>query len=62
MARLDDARPVTAELYGRIRDEELAKLGAGTGHLAEATALLDRLVLDEAFTEFMTVPAYPRLP
>ncbi len=61
-ARLDDGRPVTAGLYERLRDEELGKLASSAGHLAEARGILDRLVLDEAFTEFMTLPAYPRLP
>jgi len=61
-ARLDDGRAVTDELYGQLRDEELARLGTGADHLAEARAILDRLVLDEAFAEFMTLSAYPRLP
>jgi malate synthase len=61
-ARLDGGRPVTAELYTRIRDEEMGRLGSGAGHLADAREILDRLVLDDGFTEFMTVPAYPRLP
>ncbi len=47
------------ERYGAIRDEELARLGGPTaGRLAEAADLLDRLVLDEHFAEFLTVRAY----
>ncbi|MDH5244436.1 MAG: malate synthase A, partial [Chloroflexota bacterium] len=47
------------ERYGAIRDEELARLGGRTaGRLAEAVDLLDRLVLDEHFAEFLTVRAY----
>jgi malate synthase len=61
-ARLDDGRPVSAELYERIRDEELGSLGSGAGHLADARGILDRLVLDDGFTEFMTQLAYPQLP
>jgi malate synthase len=64
-APLDDARPLTAERYRAIRDEELAALidaSAAAGHLDDAAALLDALVLDGDFTEFLTLPAYRRLP
>ena len=61
-ALLDDGRPVTTALYESVRDEELARLGAGGGHLVQARAILDSLVLEEDFTEFMTLSAYPRLP
>jgi malate synthase len=58
-AELDDGRPVTAELYVQIRDEELIKLGGeGAGRLREAREILDRLVLDDEFTEFLTYLAY----
>jgi malate synthase len=58
-AELDDGRPVTAELYVQIRDEELTKLGGeGAGRLREAREILDRLVLDDEFTEFLTYLAY----
>jgi malate synthase len=59
---LADGRVLDASLYAQIRDEELARLGgAGTGRLADATALLDRLVLDDAFAEFLTLRAYALL-
>jgi malate synthase len=61
-ARLDDGTAFSGGLYERVRDDVLAGLGAGAGHLAEATQLLDRLVLDDSYAEFMTVPAYPQLP
>ncbi len=49
----------TPERYAAIRDEELARLGgAGEGRLAEAADLLDRLVLDDDFAEFLTLRAY----
>lgn len=54
---LDDGRAVTPELYAQIRDEELGKLGEA-GRLREAAEILDRLVLDTEFTEFLTYPAY----
>jgi malate synthase len=59
---LDDGRTVDAALYAQIRDEELARLGgAPAGRLAEATELLDRLVLDDDFADFLTLRAYPLL-
>ncbi|HUQ78909.1 MAG TPA: malate synthase A [Patescibacteria group bacterium] len=59
-AQMDDGRFVTGGLYTAIRDEELAALGGaggGNGHLDEAAELLDGLVLDDTFTEFLTIPA-----
>jgi malate synthase len=59
---LADGRLFGAALYRTIRDEELARLGgAGVGRLAEAQDLLDRLVLDEAFEDFLTLRAYALL-
>jgi len=59
-ALMEDGRFVTGGLYTAIRDEELAALGGpdgGNGHLGDAAELLDGLVLDDAFTEFLTIPA-----
>jgi malate synthase len=64
-APLDDGRPLTAERYGVIRDEELVRIGgpgAGSGHLAEATGTLDALVLSDEFEAFLTPRAYALLP
>jgi malate synthase len=62
---LDDGQPLTSERYRAIRAEELATLersAADSGaRLREAAALLDDLVLEDAFTEFLTLPAYDRL-
>ena len=62
---LDDGAPLSADRYRAIRDDELRALpdgpGGGAGHRAEATELLDDLVLDDGFTEFLTLPAYERL-
>jgi malate synthase len=59
---LDDGRPLTVDRYRAIRDEELATLGGtGTGRLREGADLLDGLVLDDTFVEFLTLPAYDRL-
>jgi malate synthase len=59
-AQMEDGRFVTGGLYSAIRDEELLALGGpdgGNGHLADAAEILDGLVLDDAFTEFLTIPA-----
>ncbi len=61
-AALDDGRVVDGGLYEQIRDDELARLGgASAGRLAEAAELLDRLVLDDTFAEFLTLRAYALL-
>jgi malate synthase len=63
-AQLADGGRVTRELYERIRQEELEALqGArdGTSRFQEAAELLDRLVTQDEFTEFLTLPGYDRL-
>jgi len=58
-ARLADGRTASAELYQRVRDEEVAKLGGPQqGRLRDATEILDGLVLSQDFSEFLTLPAY----
>jgi malate synthase len=62
-ATLDDGRPLTGELYRRLRDDELAKLRRFEGdRIDDARVLIDRLVLADEFTEFLTVPAYELIP
>jgi malate synthase len=62
-ARLDDGRPMSADLYTAVRDDELGRLRglAPDAPWADAAALLDELVLSDTFTEFLTLLAYPRL-
>jgi malate synthase len=63
-AHLDDGREASADLYRTVREEELASLGGpggGNGRLGDAAGLLDRLVLDDDFGEFLTLRAYPLL-
>jgi malate synthase len=61
-ARLDDGKPTNAELYRKIKDEELGKLGGiGSGRYREAAEILDRIVLSDSFEEFLTIPAYQHL-
>jgi malate synthase len=59
--RLDDGRVLDDALYRAIRDEEVARLGRGVGHLEEAAQLLDDLVFAQNFPEFLTLDAYRRL-
>ena len=62
--RLADGRECSAELYRAVRDDELTKLGGpggGAGRLGDARELLDRLVLDDDFAEFLTSRAYSLL-
>ena len=62
-ATLDDGSPMTAERYTAIRDDELARLrsAAPDYRWADASALLDELVLSDDFVDFLTIPAYSRL-
>jgi len=61
-APLDDGRPLDAARYRAIRAEELDALGGpGEGRLGDAAELLDGLVLDDEFAEFLTLRAYPLL-
>jgi malate synthase len=66
--RLNDGRGVTASLYAEFRTEELARLRAGAGEerfsrgpYSRAAALLDALVTDKIFHEFLTLDAYTSL-
>jgi malate synthase len=57
--KLEDGTVASAELYERIRDEELEKIGGrDQGRMGEAVELLDSLVLNREFSEFLTLPAY----
>jgi malate synthase len=61
-ATLADGRVVTRELYMKIRDEELHKLGGpGAEHYEESAELLDKLILTDEFIEFLTLIAYDYL-
>jgi malate synthase len=63
-ARLSDGTTMTRARYLAMRAETVAALTAGANgpsRLADAAALLDRLVLDESFTDFLTVPGYEAL-
>jgi malate synthase len=60
--RLDDGRKVTLEMFREMLGEELKKVSGQPGaqelRYDDAARLLDRLVSDEHFLDFLTEPAY----
>jgi malate synthase len=58
--KLGDGRAVSESLYKTLKDEEMQKL-AGLKNLDDAAKLLDSLVLQKEFSEFLTLPAYEML-
>jgi malate synthase len=59
---LEDGSTFDAERYRAVRAEELAlRGGRPVGRLGDAAELLDGLVLDDAFADFLTIAAYPLL-
>jgi malate synthase len=61
---LDDGRAITEGLYYQMRDEEYAKIKEGmtnTIRLQQARSILDALVVNEHFEDFLTVKAYEYL-
>jgi malate synthase len=59
-AKLDDGRVIDAELYRRIRDEELTSIGEGD-RVTHAAKIFDRLILAGELADFLTLPAYDEL-
>lgn len=55
--RLVTGTPFTKKYYRCVRDEELRKIKE-TKYLSLATQLLDDLVLDRRFPDFLTIPTY----
>lgn len=61
-ATTDEGHSVDLDMYKRVRDEELAKLGGrSNGRLGEAVDLLDSLVSSSTLDAFLTLGAYQRL-
>ncbi|BCJ55587.1 malate synthase [Actinoplanes sp. NBRC 14428] len=63
--RLDDGTPITAELVGRLEDEELARIRESLGDEAwaasrfdDARKLFERVALADDFADFLTTAAY----
>jgi malate synthase len=65
---LDDGPLVTRNLVERLIDEELSKIRAATGEgfdaerYGQAVALFSEVALADNFAEFLTIPAYERMP
>lgn len=62
--RLENGKKFTSDLYRQIADEEQKKILAMPGpknKLEQARRLLDTLVLDKNFSEFLTLLAYDQL-
>jgi malate synthase len=67
--RLDSGEPVTRELVTRLVEEELRaveqSVGAdayASGRWAEARALFEEVALADDYADFLTIPAYERMP
>ncbi|RLQ94104.1 malate synthase A [Falsibacillus albus] len=65
---LDDGRNVDHEMFRALKDDELSKIMVEigleryqAGRFEEAGHLFERLILDDEFVEFLTLPAYERL-
>ncbi|MEV5409501.1 malate synthase A [Thermopolyspora sp. NPDC052614] len=66
IALADTGETVTKELVERIIEEELAGIAAEPGYDADlygkAAELFKEVALDDDFAEFLTLPAYARMP
>jgi len=66
--RLAEGQQITGELVEKIIDEELAKIAEALGEAfsadqyAEAAALFKEVALADQYVEFLTLPAYERMP
>src|SRR3954469_3809909 len=60
---LEDGRKVTPELFKTLLDEELDKTKAagGEGKLDEAAKLFEKMIPDDNYVEFLTLPAYQQI-
>ncbi|MFI7428040.1 malate synthase A [Micromonospora sp. NPDC049836] len=58
----DTGARVTRDLVERIADEEIAGLPGDPGDYAEARALFMAVAVADDFVDFLTVPAYERMP
>ena len=57
-AKLDDGRPVTAELVNGVVDDLLAKRGTTSGEFAKASQIFRQMMTSADFSDFLTLPAY----
>jgi malate synthase len=65
---LEDGRIAGRELVERLIDEELGKIRAASGdhfdaeRYGQAVALFTEVALADNFADFLTIPAYERMP
>jgi malate synthase len=64
---LDDGQVVTKDLVERLIDEELVKIRGAAEEFdaqryGQATALFTEVALADSFADFLTIPAYERMP
>ncbi|MDQ3283976.1 MAG: malate synthase A, partial [Acidobacteriota bacterium] len=59
-AKLNDGRTIDAELYRRLRDEEVASMEQ-SDRVARAARIFDELILANELADFLTLPAYAEL-
>jgi len=59
---LDTGQPVTAEFVERVVDEEIAKLDGDPAGYAEARSMFLQVAVADDFVDFLTLPAYERMP
>ena len=67
--RLDDGQTVTRDLVQRLIDEEMTAIrervgddAFGSGRWEDARSLFTEMALAEDFEDFLTIPAYERMP
>jgi len=67
-AMLDDGRKVTPDLFHQLMTEELDKIKTAIGEqqyasrrFQTAAELIDKIIMDDQFVEFLTLPAYQYL-
>jgi malate synthase len=58
----DTGHKVTPDLVERMADEEIAALGGEPGAYDEARALFMEVAVADEFVDFLTLPAYERMP
>jgi len=60
--KLETGETVTADMYTQLKKDLIAKLAINPGNrFLQAEKILDKLVLDSEFAEFLTIPAYQYL-
>ena len=59
---LDTGKPVTASLVTQIADEEITNLGDDPSRYAAARELFLEVAIADDYADFLTLPAYDRMP